>query len=141
MGTPIPEPIIVPPVPAGNDCTICWGIGKPYGDGDTPESIKVNFSGIAKADDWDSWMLDPFEGEFELDQFGIFPCHFRFTDAVWMVNVIFHTLSTEIVLEGRDGGFQFLSPNSSECATLVFNEREIRYVNGTCKILIPEIEA
>lgn len=44
MGTPVPPPLIIEPVPAGNPCAIAWGPGKPFGDGPTPESIVVNLS-------------------------------------------------------------------------------------------------
>lgn len=139
MSRLIPDPLELDAVAAGLACSICWGTGKPFGDGDTPEKIQLNFSGINKAPDWLPGMEEPFEGLFELDQDAFAPCHFEFSSVDWQVDCTFESGNTEIILEGKIAGFQFLSPSANACQQLVFNERALRYENGSCKILIPEV--
>jgi len=31
---------------SGDDCTICWGLGKPFGDVPTPKKIYITWSGL-----------------------------------------------------------------------------------------------
>lgn len=46
MGTPLP------PNEPGDPCGTCWGIGKAFGDGDTPKFIKMKFSDFLPGEFW-----------------------------------------------------------------------------------------
>lgn len=46
MGTPLP-----PNLPA-NDCTSCWGVGKPFGDTPTPKVIEVRLTRLLPGEFW-----------------------------------------------------------------------------------------
>lgn len=139
MGTRIDPPEKPPPRNVGTTCANCWGPGAPFGDDWTPDSIRISFSGINKNIDWEPWMLLPHNEEVELAQDGFAPCQFEFVDDDFIITCIFHLTWTEVILLGIDGGFQFLSPSSSPCSEFVFNERNIRYVNGSALITIPEL--
>lgn len=139
MGTKIPPIIEPPPADPGNPCVICWGPGKDFGSGDTPDKISISFSGINKNIDWEPWMLDPYNEKVDLDQDEFAPCHFRYVDDNFIIDCTFLEGNTDVILEGKDGGFQFISPSASKCSEFVFNERNIRYVNGSALITIPEV--
>lgn len=47
MGTPLP------PNEPGDPCTVCFGPGKTFGDGDTPKFIKIRFSDFLPGQLWD----------------------------------------------------------------------------------------
>jgi len=41
MGEPIGDRY-----PPGNDCGICWGVGKTFGEGDTPEKVFLTWADL-----------------------------------------------------------------------------------------------
>lgn len=138
MGTLIPQPIIPDPVAAGNDCTICWGLDKPFGNGNTPESIVVNFSGIQKGPTWGVSDDLPINGKFTLTQI-VDPKEYQLVDSGIGFAVIFLVDSTRIIL--RKIGFYdiFNGVTINACETLVYNYLNTRYINGSCLITIPEV--
>lgn len=140
MGTPIPDPIIVPPVPAGNLCTNCWSVGKPFYDDDTPAEIVANFSGINRGSGWDASLPEPFNGEFVLVQDAFVNCLFVFDDGTNRVTILFTTTNTNIALTEAPLGDFFRSPSAGPCELLVENESTVRYIGGTCKITLPETQ-
>lgn len=46
MGTPLPEN------PVGSDCSNCWGAGKPFGIGPTPEIITITLFDLLEGFFW-----------------------------------------------------------------------------------------
>lgn len=44
MGTPLPEN------PVGSDCINCWGTGKPFGIGQTPEIVTIQLFDLQEGD-------------------------------------------------------------------------------------------
>lgn len=140
MGQPIPEAIEVDPVAAGDACMICWGTDKPFGDGDTPESITVNFSGVQKGPDWLAGDGEPIEGEFELTQDPGNACTFNGGAPDFLIICDFTAVNTEVTVLSALGPIAFLSQGSGPCETLVFNEEVSEFENGSCKIIIPEVE-
>jgi len=46
MGTPLP------PNPIGSNCINCWGTGKPFGAGPTPEIVTITLFDLQEGDFW-----------------------------------------------------------------------------------------
>jgi len=83
MGTIIPPPPIIPPVPPGDKCLYCWGVGKYFGDIPTPSKVYVNIEGVEKGPLWTAGKGEPFSGTFELEQNPIWPCRFITVNPIW----------------------------------------------------------
>jgi hypothetical protein len=140
MGTRIPPPIVVEPADAGDACSVCWGFGKDFGDGDTPDHIVVNFSGIQKADDWREIDGDPLDGIFILDQDENAPCFFLTVVDDVTIFVQYSNGNTEIDAEHFLVGPKFTASIDEECLIFVPNDLTTRFENGSCLIIIPEVE-
>lgn len=57
------------PVPSvGIPCAVCWGEGKPFGVGDTPDIIMVQIWGITKSEFWEQGDGEPCNGVFCIPQ-------------------------------------------------------------------------
>lgn len=139
MGIPIP-PIFVPPVAvAGNSCPICWGSGKPFGDGPTPEKIYITFSGINKGPNWTSHNGEPKNESYELGQVGVLPCTFSVLDAPIGIKVEFRAGQTEIFFEDLGISIYFSAVVGASCQTFIFNEEADIFTGGSCVLYIPEV--
>lgn len=135
----IPNAISIDAVAAGDACVICWGTGKPFGSGSTPESISVNFSGIEKGPSWNPGDNEPIDGEFTLYQDGSVPCKYEAFTASFFISVEFTAVKTTVdawdnVMQNHCDG-----ETAEPCSVLLFNAGIWRYVNGSCLIIIPEI--
>lgn len=138
MPTLIPELITVDAVAAGDACSVCWGAGKPFGDGDTPESIVLNFSGINKGPSWSTGDPEPLSGEIELPQNPSVPCNF--SDLIGTVGYEFTFLAGTTALSVDDGGTDlFVALVVGACSITLFNELTTMFVGGTCQVFIPEV--
>lgn len=140
MSTRITAPVPLDPVAAGDACVNCWGQGKPFGSGGTPETIEITFEGVEKNVDWVPGAGEPIDGTFTLVQDVVFSCWYRFGG--------FPT--TEILVEFRAGetfvgGTSdtnvtcFRGTSVQACSTVVGNEWAFRFKNGTATIRIPGI--
>lgn len=47
MGTPLP------PNQIGDDCVLCWGFEKPFGNGNTPRIIQLRLTDLSPGQFWD----------------------------------------------------------------------------------------
>ena len=138
MGTIIPDLYNPPDVPAGTACPYCWGTGKPFGDGDTPSSIIVNFSGIRKALTWVSRDGEELDGSYSLDNFG--SCGYSGLFDAGGITVVFTETATQVWAD-RPGTIDlFVNFFGNVCASLVMNDSESPFVDGSCLITIPEVE-
>lgn len=140
MGTRYPPPEIPPDVPAGTDCGNCWGVGKPFGDGDTPSTITATFSGINEADDWVPANGPGIDGEFILTQVGGQPCLFRFLDADYLIECTFFAAMTIISVIWQTIITPFVGITNEPCDIWLYNDQVNAFVDGTCQIAIPGVD-
>ncbi|KKL95120.1 hypothetical protein LCGC14_1857800 [marine sediment metagenome] len=80
MGTPLP------PNQSGNDCTVCWGTGKPFGDGPTPTVIQLRLTSLLPGEFEDLADFQNLLVTHWLTQ-QVDPCRFEITDRgfLWFV--------------------------------------------------------
>lgn len=140
MGTPIGDPSVPGTADAGASCSNCWGSGKPFGDGDTPDKIKISLSGINKGPNWTSLYGDPLEGEFELEQVGVLPCTFSLLDPPIGIKVEFKASETEVFVENLGISIYFSAVSATACDTFMLNEENDIFTGGSALLLIPEVE-
>jgi len=81
MGTPLP------PNEPGNPCTVCWGVGKSFGDGPTPKVIELRLTSLLPGEYADEADFDNLLVTHWLEQTGL-PCVYNIIDGMlsWSVN-------------------------------------------------------
>lgn len=139
---PPPPPVIppdLPPVPAGDACTICWGDGKPFGVGETPESITVVVQDIKKGPAWMPIHGEPPNGTYELMQDGANSCRFVFEDDDFLIIFFSFAATGAFAVQNKPTMvFSFLTIGIA-CQTFYENSVVTEFVNGTTTIFIPPI--
>lgn len=137
MGTPP----ILPPVPAGDHCSVCWGVGKVFGSDSTPNSVEITFENIQKGPDWIPALGEPIDGTFTVLQDVSNPCIFRTTSGpINSVFIFFGVGSTGISGTSSTGGTSFAGA-AGECALVIGNAGVFTlFEGGTATIRIPVIE-
>jgi len=138
MGTAIPDLLVVDPVVPGPACALCWGPGKPFGDGDSPASVFLSVSGINKGPMWDPFYGEPPSGDFEL--FSVVPCFYtlQFDNTFMFVQWLGSATQISIVLlEPLD---IFIGITTELCETFLLNTVTEEFVGGSCRITIPDVE-
>ncbi len=142
MGRIIPPPDILPPpfgpVPDGMDCINCWGIGKPFGDGDTPEQIQITFSGVNKGPTWAPADGEEIDGTFALAQFAV-GCAYRNVGGDHFIQVIFQAGRTTVSGHSTTGRSAFAADIFTPCLTDFVNEAAGNFQDGSAIIVIPEV--
>jgi len=139
MGTPIPPERKPDPVPAGDDCGICWGIGKPLGDGPPPSQVIATFEGVEKGQYWIPGNGEPLDGDYVLTQGENHPC--------WWVNYDvpgdiewYQDLGYSILHSHNDQGVLCVVQWEVECTTLFIHTNDMKFKGGSVKIRLPGIE-
>lgn len=140
MGTPIPPPPVILPIPPGNPCSVCWGIGKEFGSGSTPIKIFVTIEGVEKGPLWLPVFGEPLNGDFLLEQTDLFPCRYEYP-AIGSLRVEVRFLFDRTIVSAfSDTGFLcFTGDPMNICQTLFPNQETLEFKNGTFLITIPEI--
>lgn len=141
MGEPIVPPEDEPPfgpVPSGPACANCWGIGKPFGNVDTPASIRVKISGVNKGPNWFPPLPKNPNATFVLTQIIGIPCAYRFTVAAVTVQVVFNAGNTSIGGLLFPSGVTFFSGVVGPCETEIDNAENNHFVGGSAVITIPD---
>jgi hypothetical protein len=140
MGTRIPGPIILPPVFPGSPCPVCWGEGKAFGDGDTPESIVLSFSGISKGPNWVLGDGEPIDGKIECFQ-AIGPCNYQKPFFTPTIDLFWTDFNTSVsVLDSSLGIAHFFAVSPNLCESLLLNELDDHFAGGSCKVIIPGVQ-
>lgn len=140
MGTIITPPIIVPPVPSGNLCVSCWGIGQVFGDNPTPSSLWVTYSGIDKGPLWNPSHGEPPDGSFLLQQHGFLNCLFLLAVGGNRYEVVWNDVIT-FVRYGLVGmGNSYGAAGTSKCSLFCYTQEFGTFVNGSAFIELPEVE-
>lgn len=134
-----PEPPPLDPVPAGDSCTVCWGNGKPFGVGETPDTVVVVIAGVEKGPGWMAGDGEPPNGTFDLEQLGGFPCRFIFQDDDRIVQIIFGPAAGVFQVINKPIFLQSFFAIGSECQTFFTNTVTNEFVGGTATIYIPPI--
>ena len=138
MGTIIPPPPIIPPVPPGNHCSHCWGVGKHFGDIPTPSKIYVNIEGVEKGPLWNSYDGEPFSGTFELEQNPIWPCRYATIDPVWpSLRCEFGTRDILMIASNFERNSIFLGWVPQACQGVAGNWYRDSFKNGQMTLLPP----
>lgn len=140
MGTPIPPPIIPDPVPPGGPCTTCWGSGKPFGDGDTPESVTANVSGINRGRFWDPSDGEPPNGVIILPQQGLSGCSFELVTANHTFLLAWTSAMSRFTIRLPSSALVFAGTVLDICKTSFTNVVGFSFFGGTVEIKVPEIE-
>ena len=138
MGTPIPVPDDpIEDVPAGNECVICWGEDRPFGNGDTPSQIKIEFDGIEKSLGWLPIDGEPPDGVFICNQIVGIPCQYLFSVIGPEIRVAFFSNQTQVRAESDTSRPAFFGQIIEICQTVFSNQGEIAFENGTATVTIP----
>lgn len=139
MGTPIPIPFIPPPAGQGNDFPLCWGSGKPFGDGDTPDHVFASVSGVNKGSVWFEGAPEPPNGEFVLSQVAGQPGVFRFVGVGIIVAVGWRVLESSFVITQFLPQFSFVGDTFEACPIVFVNHIDDVFVGGTAAITVPRV--
>jgi len=139
MGTPILPPIDTGPVPAGDLCSTCWGIGNTFGNNKTPSSVIATFFGVEKGPGWVVGMGEPLDGDYALVQRPTIPCAFRFLSSPSYIYWNCTGANAEMFGVNSEGYTVFCG-GAGLCGLLALNTQTYRFKNGSCLITIPEIE-
>lgn len=140
MGKPIPPPIVPVPVPPGTLCTTCWGSGKPFGDGDTPESVTASISGINKSIFWDPSSGEPPNGVVILEQTGVGSCSFSKITASHTFLLTWSSILSRFTIRLPASELVFFDTILNICKTSFENVGTFAFTGGTVEIIIPEAE-
>lgn len=139
MGFRIPPPPTPNPVPAGNACTNCWGSGKPFGDGSTPDQIVVSVSGIVHGPNWIPANGEAPEGEFVADQLPGTPCQYLYNPGAGFDIEIKFLVATTTASIFIPFGIIYFSGVVGVCETFLENTENDRFTGGSVKITIPKV--
>lgn len=138
MPTRITKPDDLPDVPAGVACVNCWGFGKPFGSGSTPESIELTVEGVVPGPLWVPGNGSLPDGTYTLDQLGGAPCFYE-ANPLLMVSLFvrFNADNTFIELYSTTFVLAFQSLGGSPCSTVRSNQLDDFFMGGTVTIRIP----
>lgn len=130
MGTPIDKS------PDGMPCTVCWGIGKPFGDIPTPAIMTAVFTGISKGDLWVAGDPEPIQGAFEMSQYA--SCQWLYSVDGLNVFLTFDLSDSNMTAAHSGLLVQFSSLLKPVCATHFVNDNQfptsLKYYGGVCDI-------
>lgn len=111
MGTPLPRN------PPGEPGDVCWGLGKPFGDGPTPAIIEVHFVNWREDVNFDESFRDFLTTPHSLYQDSN-PNQYIATNDVWSWFLAFQELQTNLFLVLLDGfETQFDGVGAAVCET------------------------
>jgi len=89
VGTPLK------PNEPGNNCTVCWGSGKPFGNGPTPTVIQLRLTSLLPGEYADDADFDNLLVTHYLEQTGL-PCTFNIIDGNLSWTVAWNSTNTYI---------------------------------------------
>ena len=142
MGTPIEPPLVIDPVSAGDPCKIGWGVGKKFGDDDTPESIAVNFSGM-NSDSIPPATMNFLNDAFVLHQKEFSPCVYDLLVSGYFFEIRWQASDSRCLLIADYGGLGailFVEFTTQVAQTEFSNQAVLNPLGGTAYVHIPEVE-
>ena len=140
MGTRVPVPVEPPPVAAGSACPVCWGSGKQFGDGDTPDQIIASISGVVYVGHKPALFPDFPNGIWTLTQIVGSSCSFRNITPDYAMLVRWDSdRSTFLIFESVEG-FIMNIVEMVTCVTEFFNDDFGPTFFGSVFITIPEVD-
>lgn len=138
MGTKIPRIIVPGEVPAGVACSNCWGIGKTFGNVDTPSEIIMTVSGVNKGPDWVPFQGEPPNTVMTLEQVAGTPCRYDGSDGTNFGTVIFDAGETVVIaLSFRQQG-GFINENADLCALSITGNTSDYFTGGSVVLQLPD---
>jgi len=139
MGTIIPPPISPPPVVAGDRCPTCWGVGKTFGDTDTPKYIQFQVSGINKGPNWIEGHGEPPEGTFMLIQDQSDACYYRDVFDGTTYEWFWRGVETFARIEQPCEVYSFFADLSEKCSLRIENQLVSRFIGGSILVTLPAV--
>jgi len=116
VGTPLK-----PNEPA-NDCTVCWGTGKPFGDGPTPRVIVARFTSFLPGEYFVPEQEQLLLTSHWLEQTAIH-CIYQIDDGIFVWTVDWRVDSTQFrIIRNSDGKMAFFAHWAPVCAVDYPNE-------------------
>ena len=115
MGTPLP-----PNLP-GDPCTVCWGPGKPFGDGPTPKVIELRLTSILPGELWEDELEQLLLTTHWLEQQPS-PCFYKIKDAEFTWSLSWSAGATIVqVIRTLETGTVFAAEIFEECVVDIPN--------------------
>lgn len=116
MGTPLP------PNEPGDNCFVCWGVGKKFGNTTTPRIINVRLSALSPGDFW-----DPADEQLLLTPHSLVqgpgPCRFQVSDAKFSWELIYFFDRTLLsIIRLSDTKVVFRHEAGPNCLTSIPNQ-------------------
>jgi len=140
MSVRIGNPGRLLPVVAGDDCSVCWGVDKPFGSGATPSELVIVFEGVEKGPDWEVSDGEPFNGVFHLEQSLLFPCEFFYSNVgVAEILLRFYGGSTALSFKREIDVVYFGGTFLYNCQTVFGNQLNSEFTGGTAVIRFPGV--
>lgn len=139
MGIPVTPPIVPDPVGAGSLCNTCWGTGRTFGDGPTPDSIFINVSGINKGPSWTPFVGEPPNGRFQIPQLIGLPCFYVLPAPPIRWAIIFGNIFTLASGDFQPGARFFFGETEDLCGVTMLNQTLDPFVGGSMVVEIPEV--
>lgn len=127
------------PVPAGDPCPICWGLNKPFGPGQTPESVTVVIANVKKGPGWQPSDGEPPDGAFILDQTSGLPCNFFFFDASFFIIFVTDASISSLVIFTTDLTVFIFGSIGIQCQTFYENSLTDPFIGGTATVFVPPV--
>ena len=115
MGTPLP------PNEPGNPCTVCWGVGKPFGEAPTPKTLEVRLTSLLPGELWEEELEQLLLTTHYLEQ-TLSPCFWKIKDGEFTWSLSFDAGATIIqVIRTLQTGTVFASEVYEECVVDIEN--------------------
>lgn len=139
VGIRIPPPLIVIPPGAGDPCAFCWGPGKTFGDGDTPDQITVDVSGINKGPNWVPGDGEPPNSLYVLDQAGFgLPCAYQWFEPGLSVAIEFAAAVTTAVIMVNGAVFALAGTSNEACDIWIASNVDDHFTSGSLLMFVEE---
>ena len=139
MGTPIIPPVDPDPSPASTKCVECWGVGKDFGNLETPIYMQVTFAGMQKGQNWIAAAGEPSDGTLRLRQSPFVPCLWTLVvgDNEYALYLFSAETKVRIIRNGLFNSYMLVS--SEGCSSFLVNDVDNYFKDGTVEIVVPEI--
>jgi hypothetical protein len=122
---------------SGAACTVCWGIGKPFGSGATPKWIHAIVSGVIRnAGNPPTWPPAP-NGTFHLLQTGV--CRLSVVSGLWTYNLYWDNLYSDFNIWWGITLAAFSDTPATKCVVAFTNDYVnpgMAYYGGTVQIIV-----
>ena len=129
MGTPAPRN------PPGVGCALCWGVNSEFGNVQTPKYLILVVRGVRRGSDWQSFMGEPLDGDWTLEQRTNDPCIYEASIFGPQSHfVAYRSFITTVQAKNEAGHSQFRIDSPVICLSSGVNERTQKFIGGTFSV-------